>query len=99
MNDQISITLPEVTNVASQIRVINANLDEVLGFVNKQMNELNSVWLSEGAETIISRFQKFAGRFLDESETIEEYAKFLDYTVSSYDSLESTITANAASFD
>ena len=97
--DQINITLPEISNVAAQIRNHNANLDQILAYVNKTMNELNNVWHSEGEEVLISRFQKFATKFIDESEVIESYAKFLDNTVSDYDSLESTIVSNASNFE
>jgi len=97
--DQIKITLPEVTNTAAQIRSLNTSLEDNLNYVKNLMTELNSVWLSEGSETLLGRFNKFATKFVDESETIESYAKFLDFTVSSYDSLESTITSNASNFN
>ena len=97
--EDIRITLPEVSNAAASLRNINTNLDEVLSNVSKMMLDLNVVWKGTAGETIVTRFQKFANRFIDESETIEEYAKFLDYTVSSYDSLESTITSNATNFE
>ena len=97
--DNIRITLPEVSETASQIRNYNSSLDEILSFVSKTMNELNSIWESDGQEMLLSRFQRFATRFIDESEVIESYARFLDSTVSDYDSLESTIVANASSFN
>ena len=97
--EDIRITLPEVSNAAASLRNINTNLDEVLSNISKMMLDLNVVWKGTAGETIVTRFQKFANRFIDESETIEEYAKFLDYTVSSYDSLESTITSNATNFE
>ena len=97
--EDIRITLPEVSNCAANLRNINAGLDEVLNTINKLMIDLSGVWKGTAGEAIVERFQKFSGRFIDESETIEEYAKFLDYTVSSYDSLESTITANASNFE
>ncbi len=97
--DNIRITLPEVSETASQIRNYNSNLDEILSFVSKTMNELNSIWESDCQEMLLSRFQRFATRFIDESEVIESYARFLDSTVSDYDSLESTIVANASSFN
>lgn len=97
--DELKISLPEVSQTASSIRNYNANLDETLSYVNKIMNELNSIWLSNGEETLISRFRNFAQKFINESEVIENYARFLDETVSSYDSLESTIVANASNFE
>ena len=97
--DELRISLPEVSATASQIRNYNSKLDETLSYVNKTMNDLNAIWLSDGEETLLARFQKFAQKFIDESEVIENYARFLDDTVSSYDSLESTIVANASNFD
>ena len=48
---------------------------------------------------LLSRFHRFSGKFIDESEVIESYARFLDSTVNDYDSLESTIVANASNFN
>lgn len=98
MDNNIKITSVEVSNTASQMRNLNAQLDDVLKNISNMMNDLSSVWESTGAETIISKFRTFANRFVSESETIENYCKFLDLTVQSYDSLESTITANASNF-
>ncbi len=97
--EQIRITLPEVSASASQMRAINASLDETLAQVYRIMNELSSVWISEGAETLMSRFAQFSRRFAEESETITSYADYLDFAVATYDSLESTITANASYFN
>ena len=97
--DEINIGLAEVSETASKIRLINENLDNTLNYVSKSMMELNNSWLSKGAETLMERFLNFSKRFIVESETIETYANFLDHTVSSYDSLESTITANASNFE
>lgn len=96
---EINIGLSEVSDTANRIRLINGNLDDNLNYVSKTMNELNSVWMSEGAETLMSRFLNFSKRFQIESETIDTYVNFLDFTVSSYDTLESTITANASNFE
>lgn len=97
--NEIKITLGELSEAASQIRNYNAALDEILSNVSKAMHELNSIWQSDGEEMLLNRFDRFAGKFIDESEVIESYAKFLDSTVSDYDSLESTIVANASNFD
>ena len=97
--EEINIGLAEVSEAANHIRVINDNLDNNLNYVSKAMGELNSVWLSKGAQTLMERFLNFSKRFQIESETIETYANLLDHAVSSYDSLESTITANASNFE
>lgn len=99
MNNDLKVSLQEVSDTASQIRTLNQKLDDVLNYVSKLMNELNNVWQSDGQDAILGRFQKFANKFIDESETIESYAKFLDNTVSAYDSIETTITSNANTFE
>lgn len=99
MDNNIRITPLDISNSASQMRVLNANLDDVLNSITNDMNSLSSAWESSGAEAIVQRFKNFANRFVIESETIEDYCKFLDLTVQSYDSLENTITANANSFE
>ena len=96
--DNIKISLAEVSNSASQIRLINTNLDDTLNYIKQMMNQLNAVWNSDDATAITNRFMQFSRRFEEESLTIEEYARFLDLTVSSYDNLESTIQNNASSF-
>ena len=97
--EEIKITLSEVSHAAQQLRNYNTSLDDILAYVSRTMNDLNSIWMSDGQEMLISRFHRFAARFTDESEVIRSYADFLDNTVADYDSLESTIVANAASFD
>ena len=97
--EQLKISLPEVSATASQIRHCNSQLDETLSQINRLMNDLNSVWLSNGEEALLTCFQMFSQKFISESEVIENYARFLDDTVSSYDSLESTIVANASNFE
>ena len=99
MEDQIKITASEIANAASQMRSLNAQLDETLKHITNMMNDLSSYWQSTGAETIVSKFKYFSNRFIAESETIEQYCKFLDLTVQTYDSLESTITSNASNFE
>ena len=44
MQDQIKITMPEVSASASQIRALNLALDETLNSITNIMNEINGVW-------------------------------------------------------
>lgn len=89
---KLTITLPELKKYSDEIRKYNVELDDILSNCLSSMNELSSVWQSEGAETIIERFKKFSSRFTLESDTIEEYCKFIELVASSYDSINSTIT-------
>lgn len=96
--NQIKISLAEVSNCASAIRNYNQLMYDSLLSMKQQMNSLNGSWISDSGETIRSRFNTFAQRFESQKEIIDSYAKFLDLTVSSYDSLEGSIDANAANF-
>lgn len=97
--EEIRISLPELSDTASQMRNYNSTLDEILSFVKKTMNDLQAVWDSDGENTLLTSFNKFSAKFIEESEVIESYARFLDDTVNNYDSLESTIVSNASNFD
>lgn len=97
--EQIKISLNEVSDLANDIRRINENLNDVLEYVHNEMKALSNIWDSDGSDLIRQRFEHFSRKFSEEKETIEAYAKFLDYTVASYSSLESTISKNANSFE
>ena len=94
----LKISLSEVNQIASELRRINANLDDILEYTRNEMKSLNNIWQSDGYEMIRQRYEYFAKKFALEKETIEAYARFLDHIVTSYDSLESTITENASNF-
>ncbi len=97
--NELKITTAEVRNCAQQLRRLNVSLDDVLTRAKTEMRALSGVWQSDGSETIRQRFEQFSQKFVEEKETIEEYARFLDLTAESYDSLESTITDNASTFN
>ncbi len=92
----INISLNEVSQTASQLRSLNQSIYETLNLMKKEMNQLDSSWISEGSQQIRNQFNLLSNRFEKQREVIDAYAKFLDFTVSSYDTLESTITANAS---
>ena len=94
----IKITIADVRNTAGELRRLNTSLDNVLEKTKNEMRSLSAIWSSDGSEMIRQRFEHFSKKFLEEKETIEEYARFLDLTAESYDSLESTITENASTF-
>ena len=93
---EIRISLSEVAETASRIRALNQQMYDELSEMKKEMNLLNGTWISDGSEEIRSRFNMFAARFERQKEVIDSYAKYLDLTVSSYDTLESAITGNAS---
>lgn len=95
--EEIKISLAEVSACASAIRNLNQQMFTTLQNIKKEMNDLNASWISEAGETIRQRFNQFSARFEQQKELIDRYGSFLDLTVSSYDSLETTITSNASS--
>lgn len=92
----IRISLQEVQDTANQLRSLNMLMDEELNAMKSEMNRLDSSWISDGSLEIRNKFNLFSTRFEKQKETINQYAKFLDLAVSSYDTLETTITSNAS---
>ena len=92
----INISLSEVSDAAARLRKLSQQMYDQLNEMKKEMNALSSTWLSDGSEEIRSKFNMFASRFEKHKEDIDSYAKVLELTVSSYDSLESTIASNAS---
>ena len=92
----IKISLQEVVNCQKQIESLNIKIYDLLNDMKNQMNGLNVSWVSDSANTIRDRFNQFSNSFEIQKETINNYVKFLDMTVNSYDSLEQTINTNAS---
>lgn len=92
----IQISLQEVQDTANQLRSLNMLMDVELNAMKSEMNRLDSSWISDGSLEIRNKFNLFSSRFEKQKETINQYAKFLDLAVSSYDTLETTITSNAS---
>ena len=92
----IQISLQEVQDTANQLCSLNMLMDEELNAMKSEMNRLDSSWISDGSLEIRNKFNLFSSRFEKQKETINQYAKFLDLAVSSYDTLETTITSNAS---
>lgn len=96
--NSLKITLAEVKTCAQEMRRLNTSLDSVLQKAKEDMRSLSNIWQSDGSEVIRQRFEHFSQKFEKEREVIEEYARFLDLTSASYDTLESTISENASNF-
>jgi WXG100 family type VII secretion target len=96
--DGISISLEEVTQVASSMRTTNSALYARLSDIRISMNNLVQNWQSPAEEAIIKKFNKLASTFENYKNIVESYAKFLDNTVTNYQSTESANTNNANSF-
>ena len=94
--NNIKISLAEVSDAAKKIRAKNTEMYNSLADMKREINLLDSSWISEGGEEIRRRFNMFSARFEEHRSVIESYARFLDLTVSSYDTLETSITSNAS---
>ena len=92
----IRISFDEVTEAAAKIRRLNESIYDSVQAMQRQMEQLDGTWVSQGSQEIRERFALFAGRFEQQREVIESYADFLDMTVLSYETLETTIHANAS---
>lgn len=94
--EELHIALEQVSECAQKIRMFNQEMLDTLGRMKEEMNSTSVSWISEGGETIRHRFNQFAARFETQKQLIDTYAAFLDRTVESYASLETTITSNAS---
>lgn len=92
----IRISLDEVTQAAASIRRLNEAMYENVSAMAREMERLDGTWISRGSAEIRERFLLFAKRFEQQREVIDSYADFLDMTVLSYETLETTIQTNAS---
>lgn len=96
--ENIMISLADVTKTAAEMRRHNEQMMQELYEMKQIMNQLSANWQSPAAETIRSRFNGMIPIFENYREIVEGYAKFLDHTVTVYESTENSIQQNAASF-
>ena len=96
--EQLQITLAQVTQTAAGIRMQNQQLNTCLQEIGTSMNQLAATWQSPASEKIRSRFQGMLPIFDNYRIIVESYAKFLDQTVSTYQSMETQLNASAEGF-
>ncbi|UFT99202.1 pore-forming ESAT-6 family protein [Radiobacillus kanasensis] len=94
----IKVSLNEVSNTAGQIRTLNEQLSTRLDQIKRDMNDLASTWQSDASNTIRSNFNALAPRFEEYRQVVDSYAKFLDATVTNYNTAETAINNNASAF-
>ena len=94
--DHLNISLEQVSETAAVLRTLNQSMFDSLQQMKRFMNDTDSVWMSEAGETIRTRFNQFALRFESLKEDIDSYARFLERTVTDYDTLETTLNSNAS---
>lgn len=95
----IRISLNEVSSTASTIRNLNTNLDARLTEIKNEMNGLAASWQSDASNTIRERFNALSAKFAEYKDIIDAYAKFLDNTVTNYNTTETAINSNASAFN
>lgn len=98
MSDGIKISLDEVSQTATTIRTLNTSMNNTLENVKSEINGLTATWQSEAGENIVSRFNAMSTVFEDYKKIVDSYAAFLDDTVTTYESTENSINANADAF-
>lgn len=96
--EELQISLAEVTQTSAKLRTLNQDLNTKLLDMNQQIKELESWWQSPAASTIQMKFNSMLPAFENYRSIIDAYAKFLDQTVATYESLETAINQQATSF-
>ena len=96
--ENITISLSDLQKCSADIRIKNELIYDVLSMIKKEMNSLNNYWMSDSSNMIRDKFNLFSLNFDEIKQVIESYAIYLDQTVTTYDSVENTLTSNASSF-
>lgn len=96
--DTINITLSQVSSCADSLRTRNQQLYQNLQDITTVMQQLSGFWQSPASETISQRFMAMMPVFDNYRTMIDTYAKFLDQTVITYQSVENQINASADTF-
>lgn len=94
----ISISLAEVSATANTIRTLNTTLGTNLAGIKTEINNLSSTWQSDSATTLQSKINGMQTHFDEYQKVIDAYAKFLDDTVETYQTTETSVNSNASSF-
>ncbi len=98
MADGIQISTQVLLDTADKVRNINAQLDQKLADINKNMNDLEATWKSDAATDIRAAMNALKPRFEEYKTVVESYAKFLVNTAQNYESTEGAVQANASAF-
>lgn len=98
MADSIKISTQVLVDTAQKITTINTNLDEKLANINKEMNNLEATWTSDGAKTIREAMNALKPKFAEYKAVVDSYAEFLKSTAQKYETTEATVQSNASAF-
>lgn len=96
--ETLFITLQEVETTAGKLRQQNTQLRSILKEISTSITQLTSVWQSPASQTMQAKFQTMLPIFDQYKTIIDNYAKFLDQTVFTYQNMEQQLNVNADSF-
>lgn len=85
-----------VAQAAGEIRSRNAQMNQVLESVQRQLNRLENGWDGGAGDAMLLKFQRLATRFPVMYNDINTYAAFLDKSVAEYERTELGVTEKAA---
>jgi WXG100 family type VII secretion target len=94
----ITITMAEVSSTAASINSTNQALFSNLDTTRAKVNDLQSTWQSDAGETIRAKMNSMRQRFDEYQKVVDEYARFLNNTVTNYNATEGQINQSAGQF-
>ena len=89
--ETMNISLAKVTTCANQIRQENNQLNTNLREITSTMQQLSNFWNSPASDTIRQRFMAMLPAFENYRTIVDTYAKFLDQTVLTYQTVSPVI--------
>lgn len=96
--ETMNISLAKITTCANQIRQENNQLNTNLREITSTMQQLSNFWNSPASDTIRQRFMAMLPTFDNYRMIVDTYAKFLDQTVLTYQTMEQQLNAEADTF-
>jgi len=78
MATRITLDSEQVLAIASQIEADNQQLQQLLNDSKATLDNLSATWTGQAAETTISAYETFAGKYFQTYyDVLEQYVKFL----------------------
>ena len=78
MATRITLDSEQVLSIASQIESDNQQLQQLLNDSKATLDNLAATWTGQAAETTISSYETFAGKYFQTYyDVLEQYVKFL----------------------